>query len=109
MILSAPVSIEESLAIGASSASRGSTPKTKAPVLSKAIISSKFDSTLPIFPELGVTVSGNAKYEVFMPGAEAGRLREIKVRPPAAFVFIYNPLFCFYCQFVIDLQHIRAP
>ncbi len=86
MILSAPVSIEESLVIGASSASHGSTPKTKAPVLSKAIISSKIDSTLPIFPELGVTVSGNAKYEVFMSGAEAGRLREIKVRGPLQFV-----------------------
>jgi hypothetical protein len=94
MILSAPVLIEESLVIGTQSASRGSTPKAKAPLVqSKAIVSSKSDSTLPIFPELGVTVSGNAKYEVFMSGADAGRVREIKVNP-CTFLPVFHPLLC---------------
>ena len=92
MILSAPVSIEESLVIGTPSASRGSTPKAKTPLVqSKTIVSSKSDSTLPIFPELGVTVSGNAKYEVFMSGADAGRVREIKVNP-CTFLPAFDPL-----------------
>ena len=97
MILSAPVSIEESLVIGTLSASRGSTPKAITPLLqSKTIVSSKLDSSLPIFPELGVAVSGNAKYEVFMSGADAGRVREIKVNPCTVLPVFLDPLLCSY-------------
>ena len=75
--------------------SRGSTPKAKTPLVqSKTIVSSKLDSTLPIFPELGVTVSGNAKYEVFMSGADSGRVREIKVNTCTVLPVFLDPVLC---------------
>jgi hypothetical protein len=75
MIVSAPVSIEDSAV-----AHRLGTPKNKSSTSqSKATLSSSFDSALPLFPDLAMPAAGSAKYEVFMSGGGGGRVREIKV------------------------------
>ena len=120
MIRSAPVAIEE---VSASSAPRMTTPKSKVALSRNKTLSSTFDPTLPIFPEMAAAASGSAKYcptpknnttfvlavlavfasffnvcaryEVFMAAAGGGRVREIKVS--FAFHSFFEVISCCVC------------